>query len=66
VDEGISSNEALLAQAAAHFEVDVAVLKGLLALEAEFPDFSQFGSKAAFSRQVAAVLDTFGRRQGGA
>lgn len=50
-------NDALLAQAATHHEVDVELLRSLLALERDFPDFSQFGSKAQFTRAVTAVLD---------
>lgn len=49
--------EDLMVRAAAHNQVPVEVLRELMGLESEFPDFTRFGSKAEFTRRVAAVLD---------
>lgn len=57
MSEAETSHEVLLERAAVHHQVDPDLLKGLLAIEKDFPDFSIFGSKAAFTRRVAAVLD---------
>lgn len=55
--DGESDAEDLLAIAASHNQVPVELLRQLLALEQEFPDFTQFGSKAGFTRRVAQLLD---------
>jgi len=52
-----ASAEALMARAAARNQISLGVLRELMALEREFPDFTQFGSKAAFARRVAQILD---------
>ena len=57
VSEAEPEYDVLLLRAAEHYEVDVDLLVSLLALERDYPDFSVFGSKAQFTRAVAAVLD---------
>lgn len=49
--------EELIAIAAADSHVPVDVIRRLLALEAEFDDFTVYGTKAQFSRAVARILD---------
>jgi hypothetical protein len=47
----------LMSLAAADVGVPVEILTSLLALEDSFQNFSVFGAKADFSRQIAAILD---------
>jgi hypothetical protein len=47
----------LINQSAARHNVPADALEKLLALEASFENFSVFGSKADFTRQVARILD---------
>lgn len=47
----------LINLAAERFAVPTEVLSALLALEDSFQNFSVFGVKAEFSRQVTAILD---------
>lgn len=47
----------LVAKAALRNGVQPDVLEALLALESTFANFSVFGSKAEFSRQVARIVD---------
>lgn len=50
-------DDELMSLAAAGVGVPVEVLTSLLALEDSFQNFSVFGAKAEFSRQVTAILD---------
>lgn len=47
----------LISRAAAQYGVPTEVLTALLALEGAFENFSVFGKKAEFARQVARILD---------
>lgn len=47
----------LIARCAQQNDVSPEVVRKLIALEAAFPDFTVWGSKAEFSRQVARLLD---------
>ena len=60
-DVNDTSND-LPAKAATHYQLDVELLKALLELEKDFPDFTQFGSKASFSRRVASLLDAAAKK----
>lgn len=53
---GQTENE-LINIAATHHGVPADVLMALLELETQFENFSVFGSKVDFSRQVAKILD---------
>ncbi|HEX7855890.1 MAG TPA: hypothetical protein VF503_19565 [Sphingobium sp.] len=53
----IEDDDALLEEAALRHGLDVDVLRNLLALEDDFPDFTVHGSKTEFARRVAAILD---------
>lgn len=49
---------------AARFGVPLDVLESLLSLERNFDNFSVFGAKTEFSRQVARILDEASNQPG--
>lgn len=53
----------LIVEAAAQFDVPVALLEELLGVAENFTGFAAYGSKTDFSRRIALILDEAAQQQ---